>query len=179
MKYCHNLYYIKRLQELVVTFIIIGIIMMAIICESAIILFRTMITVSFFSTWNQKWNAETVSVNRPLLEFLILSIRIGCCNFKRVQLIKLHVLYKPRNTAEKIDWPSIRSFDFSSAWIRIPLYDRPDNHRKVFARVKAKREGACATSFTVFTRVIVHAKRRSENVDFVEHTLPWQIIAVL
>jgi len=151
---------------------------MAIICESAIIIFRTMITVSFFLDVKSKVKCRS-SIGEPLLEFLTLSIRIGCCNFKRAQLIKLHVPHKPRNMAEKIDWPGICSFDFSSAWIRIPLYDRSDNHHKMFARVKAKREGACATSFTVLTRVIVHAKRRSENVDFVEDTLLWQIIEVL
>lgn len=94
----------------------------------------------FFSTWNQKWNAEVESVNRPLLEFLTLSIRIECCNLKRAAADKdTHVPHKPRNMAEKIDRPGICSFDFSSAWIRIPLYDHSDNHHKMFARVKAKR----------------------------------------
>lgn len=63
---------------------------------------------------------------------------------------------------ERPAWDMYLQFRFLS-WIQMSFYDHSYNRCETFARVKAKREGACATSFTVVTRVIVRVKRQARQ----------------
>lgn len=124
----------------------------------------------FFSlkvNWRIKCNETVVPVHRFRLE-LFFSNWIGCCNYRRGEKSPDDKVTRSMQ-ARKYDqggpaWQGICSFDFSPAWIWMQFYDHSYNRCETLARVKAKREGACATSFTVVTRVIVHAKRSASKI---------------
>jgi len=85
---------------------------------------------------------------------------------KKVQVIKLHVSCRPgeiRSRRTDLTWDMYLSISLRREF-ECQFYDHSSNHCERFARVKVKYEGACATSFTVVNRVIVHAKRSASKI---------------
>jgi len=114
-----------------------------------------------------KFNSDT---NAPISRIsTFFSNQIGCCNYKGG---KESPGDKVTCFVQAIEIRSRRTDLTGDTYLSISLrrefecqfYDHSSNRCERFARVKVKHEGACATSFTVVTRVIVHAKRSASKI---------------
>lgn len=111
-KHCVKFVLRKRLQELVITFIIARVITIAMMHLSQFIFCMTNVFLSLKMKSRIKlyWNNDT-NASIPSRISVFFSSQIGCCNYRgerrKVQMIKLHVSCKPENTARRSGRPAV------------------------------------------------------------------------